>query len=378
MTQTQTTHTDHDALAPVVEDLSTFIVCGRVTTEDKPGHTHITSALTDAVEAERLGFRRVWLSERFDLKDAGAILAGVAARTTRLDVGTAALASSSRHPLVTASFGATMNGLYGPRTILGLGRGAGMPGMTVHKIADIVHYARTLKGLWAGGIVSWQPAGAAEAMDLRTVDALGDVPRPELWYCTYGGPKAAVACADEAFDGVMLYPFLTVEAVKTAVERMRNACADRGRDPDSLRICHPIVVANDLDDLTTRAYAHARLVTYLEWPGHGEILARANGWDEAVLARLRHHDALRAMPDMSADQSFHRIDLIEPSRVIPDEWVTDTAAIGSVERCVSQFHRYRDAGVDEIAIYGSRPSENANLIAAWRERSATREPVAAP
>jgi hypothetical protein len=29
----------------------------------------------------------------------------------------------------------------------------------------------------------------------------------------------------------MLYPFLTADAVRQAVERIRNACADSGRDP---------------------------------------------------------------------------------------------------------------------------------------------------
>jgi alkanesulfonate monooxygenase SsuD/methylene tetrahydromethanopterin reductase-like flavin-dependent oxidoreductase (luciferase family) len=247
-------------LAPVVDDLSIYLICGRVTTEHKPGFTHVASGLTDAVEAERLGFRRGWLSERFDLKDSGAFLAGCAARTTRFGVGTGVWATPSRHPIVAASFGATMNALYGPRFTLGLGRGVPLPDMREHKIAEFVHYAETVKALWAGGDVEYHAPGSDRVTTLRSVDALGSVPKPEIWTCHYGRPKAAKASANPVFDGVMLYPFLKAEAVRQAVERIRNACADSGRDPESIRICHPIVVAPELDEFTTRAYAHARAV----------------------------------------------------------------------------------------------------------------------
>ena len=57
-----------DELAPVAEDLSIWLIPGRA--KDP------SLAITQAVDAERPGFRRVFLSERFDLKDAGALLEG--------------------------------------------------------------------------------------------------------------------------------------------------------------------------------------------------------------------------------------------------------------------------------------------------------------
>lgn len=358
-----------DNLAPVVDDLSIYLICGRVTTQHKPGFTHVASVLTDAVEAERLGFRRGWLSERFDLKDSGAILGGCAARTTRFELGTGVWATPSRHPMVAASFGATMNALYGPRFILGLGRGVPLPDMPEHSLDDFVHYAETVKALWAGGTVEYRAPGTTSPTSLRTVDALGDVPKPEIWTCHYGRPKAAAASANDVFDGVMLYPFLTVGAVRRAVERIRNACADRGRDPHSIHICHPIVVAPELDDFTTRAYAHARAVTYLEWPGHGESLCASNDWDASMLADLRAH---RQLAGKNADQDFHRAQLMEPAKLVPDEWMAESCAIGSVQHCVDRLQEYRAAGVDEIAIYASTPKENEQLIATWRNRARAR------
>ncbi len=366
-------------LAPVVEDLSIYLLCGRVTTEHKRGFTHVASGLTDAVEAERLGFRRGWLSERFDLKDCGAFLAGCAARTTRFGVGTGVWAPASRHPVIAASFGATMNALYGPRFILGIGRGFPLPGMPAHSSDDVVHYARTVKSLWAGGNVEYQPPGHDRPSQLRTVDVLGDVPKPEIWAAGYGRPRMAKAAADPAFDGVMLFPFLTVDAVRRAVERIRNACASTGRDPESIRICHPIVTAPDLDEFTTRAYAHARVVTYLELPSHGEALCDSNGWDTRLITEVREHKQFKAMEGPYADQAFHRAELMEPAKLISDELMEESCAIGSVAHCVQRLQEYRDAGADEVAVYASTPKENSRLIEAWRTRiQAPRAGVPAP
>jgi alkanesulfonate monooxygenase SsuD/methylene tetrahydromethanopterin reductase-like flavin-dependent oxidoreductase (luciferase family) len=85
-------------------------------TEDVP------TGLDDAVEAERLGFRRVFLSERYNLKEAGVLLGGVGARTTRLGLATGVVALRTRHPLMMVAMGATLHAAFGPRFVLGIGR----------------------------------------------------------------------------------------------------------------------------------------------------------------------------------------------------------------------------------------------------------------
>jgi alkanesulfonate monooxygenase SsuD/methylene tetrahydromethanopterin reductase-like flavin-dependent oxidoreductase (luciferase family) len=69
-----------------------------------------------------------------------------------------------------------------------------------------------------------------------------------------------------------------------------------------------------------------------------------------------------------ADLTYHRIQLMEPARLIPDAWMEETCALGTVDQCVTQLRRFRDAGADEIATYGSTPAQNAGLIEAWRAR----------
>src|SRR6201982_3178871 len=80
-------------LAPVAEDMSAYVIAGAVTSEQEPSQWETVSrtpaqGIDDGVEAERLGFRRVWLSERIDIKNADVILSGIGARTSRIDLGT--------------------------------------------------------------------------------------------------------------------------------------------------------------------------------------------------------------------------------------------------------------------------------------------------
>lgn len=73
-----------------------------------------------------------------------------------------------------------------------------------------------------------------------------------------------------------------------------------------------------------------------------------------------------------ADLGFHRIELMEPSRLIPEAWMQETSALGSVRECVAKLQQFRDAGADEIATYGSTPGQNVELIDARRRRDSTR------
>ncbi|OHU98350.1 LLM class flavin-dependent oxidoreductase [Mycobacterium talmoniae] len=96
------------ATVPVIEDLSAYVIAGRM--KARPSPESETAArpraqgLDDGVQAEQIGFRWVFLSERWNLKEAGALLGGIAARTTRIGVGTGVIPPAARHPLHAAGF----------------------------------------------------------------------------------------------------------------------------------------------------------------------------------------------------------------------------------------------------------------------------------
>jgi 5,10-methylenetetrahydromethanopterin reductase len=350
------------ALEPVATDLSAYVQGGRVRSS--------AQAITDAVEAERLGFRRVFLSERYDLKEAGALLGGMAALTTRLGIATSALLPASRPPILTAALGATLHSAYGPRFVLGLGRGtaAYLQAAGIRPIGydGLIDYARIVKRLWRGETVDYEgPAGTWAGLEMADLD---DVALPEIWSVVLGGPKACAAAADPVFDGVFLAPFLTPDAVHTIVNRLREHCLRLDRDPATLRICQPIVTAPELDGDETRALLHARMVTYLQEPNIGEMYATLNGWNTQPILDVRNHEQFQVMRGASADHRFHRVELLEPAKLVPDSWMYETSAVGSIAECVKTLAAFRAAGADELATYGSTPGQNAALIRAWRDR----------
>lgn len=360
--------TDAD-LDPLVDDLSLYVAGGRV---------HSSAAVIEgAVAAERLGLRRVWLSERYDLKEAGVLLGGMAALTSRLELGTAALIPSTRPPMLTAAMGATLHSAFGPRLTLGLGRSmtefisnANLEAVSMQGLLD---YAQLFGRLWRGETVDYDgPIGHYRG--LHMADRYGG-PAPQIYSVNLGGPKASKLAAQPAFSGVYLQPFMTLDAVRNAVGWIRDEAQRIGRDPGEIRIVVPIVSAPEMSESQERAYMHARMVTYLGQPGMADAYGRINGWDMAPAAAVRAHPMFRDDPDR-VDHNFHREDLLDVARLVPDDWMYETSLSGTVEDCVAKMAAYRAAGADEISFYGSTPEENATLIGAWRryrERQETKE-----
>jgi 5,10-methylenetetrahydromethanopterin reductase len=346
----------------VLDDIGVFLTAGRI--KDP------SLALTEGEDAERLGIARAWLSERYDLKDAGALLGGVAARTRRLQVGTGVIATGSRHPLLTASLAATMQAMYGGRFILGLGRSGAeyLRGQSIpaHSLAAFEDYVGIVRRLLRGETVSYDgPAGHYEA--LRCVDPLTCAP-PPIWSVILGGPKACRLAARIA-DGVMLQPFITPDATRRAVTWIREERARLGLDP-GIRVCAPLVTACELDDHQTLAITKGRMVTYIQMRTFADGFHRINGWDTAPMRVVQEHPLFTRLDRANADQVFHRDQLLEPARLVPDEWMAEAAAVGSAEHCVRKVQEFRDAGADEVALYGSTPAQNASLVEAWRAHTA--------
>src|SRR5262245_5484371 len=364
---------DGTDLAPVAEDMSAFVIAGAVSSDpsrferETEGRTP-AQGLQDGVDAERLGSRRAWLSERWDIKQADVILSGIAARTSRLEVGTGVIGPATRHPWAVASLGATMQACYGERFILGLGRGdAGAyraMGLEMPSFSTMPDYVDIYRKLWAGETVSYDgPAGSFERLAFSETYH-GDP--PEIWFAGFAQEKGAAAIA-RAFDGVILPPTVTPEMVRGATERINAACDREGRDPGEIRICVPVVTAPDMDEFEAMSISAGRIVTYLQHRQYGDFLAEANHWDPAIVERMRNHEQFQDL-ERPADFEFHRHQMMGPASVLPDEWIHDTCAIGTVDEVVTNLQRFIDAGADEIATYGSTPAQNAAMIAAWRER----------
>jgi alkanesulfonate monooxygenase SsuD/methylene tetrahydromethanopterin reductase-like flavin-dependent oxidoreductase (luciferase family) len=119
-------------------------------------------------EAERLGIDSVWVSEhhRFDdgyLPQPLTMLAAIAARTTRVRLGTAVLVAPLHHPAEIAEQAALVDLLSDGRLDLGLGAGYRIPEYELYgadatrRYADTDGRAREVRRLWAEGGVTPLP-----------------------------------------------------------------------------------------------------------------------------------------------------------------------------------------------------------------------------
>ncbi len=132
-----------------------------------PGHTDSPAdAIAEARDAQSVGLGTGFISERFNVKDAGVLSGAVGAATHQLGIATAATNHNTRHLLATATMATTMHRLTGGRFCLGLGRGfdflfdvINLPRITNAQIEDAVAIYRRL---WKGEVVMGHdgPAGS--------------------------------------------------------------------------------------------------------------------------------------------------------------------------------------------------------------------------
>jgi len=312
--------------------------------------------------AEASGLGTVWIGERYDTKDLPSLAGALTQTTSSVRIGAAVTHTQLRHPMVLASMGQTLQALSEGRFLLGFGRSArwrwrdyGEPMPTLASLGDV---AQILRRLWAGETVDYDgPAGRFPR--LRLPQRPNIQPPPVLLAAV--GPKT-LSLVGQCFDGVLLHPFLTPEAVARSIQSVRTAAAAAGRDVARIRCYATVVVAPDLNAHDGELAVNARGAGYFHVSGLGDALVAANGWDAADLARYRNHPTLVAIGDRQADKTLSRAELVEISRSLPDHWLASSSAIGTAAQCATRLTEYLDAGADELILHGATTENLEPLI----------------
>ena len=319
--------------------------------------------ISECHDGERLGFGSVFLSERFNIKEA-VTLSGVAgAVTDTIGIATGATNHNTRHPIVTASYATTMHRLTGGRFALGLGRGIermfdafGMPRVTTAQLED---FAGLMRRLWKGEVVFGHD-GPAGKFPVLALDPAFDETIPLMF--TAFGPNS-LALGGRAFDGVILHTFFTDETLQRCVQSVKRAAEQAGRDPDSVRVWSCFATIGDWipEDIRLKKTV-GRLATYLQ--GYGDLMVSTNGWDPAALERFRADPfvaGFRGALDAVATPS----ELEHVATLIPEEWLAP-AATGTAEQCAAAVLRQLDLGADGVILHGAAPAELAPTVEAYR------------
>src|SRR3954447_230684 len=192
--------------------------------------------------AEQYGFEYVWTFDSHLLwQEPYVIYSAILAETNRVIVGPMVTNPATRDWTVTASAFATLNEMYGNRTVVGIGRGDsavrvlnGKP-TTLKEVREATHVIRELANCRAveyGGSTLQFPWARTSAL--------------EVWVAAYG--PLALKLTGEVGDGFILQ-LADVDIAKWMIKHVRDAAEAAGRDPDSITFCiaAPFYIAHSSD-----------------------------------------------------------------------------------------------------------------------------------
>ncbi len=329
-----------------------------------PGHTDTPhDAITEARDGEAIGLGSAFVSERFNVKDAGVLSGAIGAVTEHLGIATAATNHTTRHLLATATMATTMHRLTGGRFALGLGRGfdflfdvINLPRITNAQIEDAVAIYRRL---WHGEVVMGHdgPAGSYSVLhqDARFAE---DIP---VILCALA--ERTLERAGVYVDGVVLHTYFTDDTLARSVAAVRRGAERAGRDPASVRVWSVLgTVGDHIPYALALKKTVGRLSTYLQ--GYGDLLVGVNHWDPEVLARFRADDVVASIPGaIDAIGTTEQLEHI--ATLFPDEWMA-AAAVGAPAVCAQRVLDQFTAGADSVILHGATPAELAPIVDAYR------------
>jgi probable F420-dependent oxidoreductase len=300
-------------------------------------------------QAEAAGFSHVWTFDSHVLwQEPFVIYSQILAVTEKVMVGPMVTNPSTRDWTVTASLFATLNEMFGNRTICGIGRGDSavrVLGSRPTTLAELRECVEVIRALANGRAVRLRER------QLRFVWAPDS--RLEVWVAAYG-PKA-LTVAGEVGDGYILQ-LADPDIAAWMIGAVRAAAKRAGRDPAAVKFCvaAPAYVGEDI--------AHQREQT--RWFGGmvgnhvADIVARY-GADGAVPAVLTDYIKGRK----GYDYAEHGRAANTHADFVPDEVVDRFCILGPAQEHIKRLAELRDLGVDQFALYLQHDAKRATLDA---------------
>lgn len=297
--------------------------------------------------AEQFGFSHVWTFDSHLLwEEPYVIHSQILAETRRVTVGPFVTNPATRDWTVTASVFATLNEMYGNRTICGIGRGDsavrvtnGKP-VTMAELRESIHVIR-------------------ELANSRSVEYKGSTLRfpwsqgseLEVWVAAYG--PMALKLTGEVGDGFILQ-LADVDIAAWMIKTVRDAAEAAGRDPMSIKFCvaAPMYIGDD--------WAHMR--EQCRWFGGmvgnhvADIVAKygAHGTvPDALTDYIRGREGYDYNTHGKADNDH--VDFV------PDEIVERFCILGSADQHVQKLKQLAELGVDQFAGYLQHDNKEETL-----------------
>ncbi|MDQ0893815.1 TIGR03842 family LLM class F420-dependent oxidoreductase [Agromyces ramosus] len=302
--------------------------------------------------AEVHGFTHVWTFDSHILwQEPYVIYSQILAQTQRIKVGPFVTNPATRDWTVTASVFATLNEMFGNRTVCGIGRGDsavrvtnGKP-TTMTELRESIHVIRELANSrpveYHGSTIQFPWSRGSEL---------------EVWVAAYG--PMALRVAGEVGDGFILQ-LADLDIAAWMIKTVREAAEKAGRDPKSVKFCvaAPMYIGDDWEHMRDQCRWFGGMV--------GNHVA-----DIVAKYGTGSSNSAGTVPDALTDYIKGRegYDYNEHGRAgnvhtsfVPDEIVDRFCVLGTAEQHVEKLKALAELGVDQFAGYLQHDNKEETL-----------------
>ncbi|WP_374947869.1 TIGR03842 family LLM class F420-dependent oxidoreductase [Agreia sp.] len=297
--------------------------------------------------AEQHGFGYVWTFDSHLLwQEPYVIYSQILNETHRVKVGPMVTNPATRDWTVTASLYATLNEMYGNRTIMGIGRGDsavrvtnGAP-TTLKALRESIHVIREL-----ANSRSVEYNGA----ELRFPWSVGS--ELDVWVAAYG--PLALKLTGEVGDGFILQ-LADLDIAEWMIKTVRAAAENVGRDPDSIAFCAaaPMYIGDDWQHMRDQCRWFGGMVG-----NHVADIVSKYGSDSSVPSALTDYIAGRE----GYDYNEHGRAGNSHTAFVPDEIVDRFCLLGTADDHIEKLKKLKDIGVTQFAGYLQHDNKEETL-----------------
>ena len=297
--------------------------------------------------AEQHGFEYVWTFDSHLLwEEPYVIYSAILAQTNLVIVGPMVTNPATRDWTVTASVFATLNEMYGNRTIIGIGRGDsavrvtnGKP-TTLAELRESIHVIRELANSrpveYRGSTLQFPWSKGSQA---------------EVWVAAYG--PLALKLTGEVGDGFILQ-LADLDIAEWMIKTVRDAAEKAGRDPLSVKFCvaAPMYVGNDWDHMRAQTRWFGGMVG-----NHVADIVAKYGNEGGVPKALTDYIEARE----GYDYNQHGLAGNTHADFVPDEIVDRFCVLGSADDHIAKLKALKELGVDQFAGYLQHDNKEETL-----------------
>ena len=306
-----------------------------------------------ARKADALGFTHVWTFDSHILwEEPYVIFSQILGETKNVIVGPMVTNPATRDWTVTASMFATLNEMYGNRTVCGIGRGDSAVRVTNGKpttLATLRESIDVIRELSNGREVDYN--GSKIKFEWASKS------KCEVWVAAYG-PKA-LQLTGEVGDGFILQ-LADIDIAAWTIEAVRKAARDSGRDPNSVKICvaAPAYVGDDMSHMREQCRWFGGMVG-----NHVADIVARYGESSAVPKALTDYIKGRE----GYDYKQHGQAGNTHTTFVPDSIVDRFCILGNVDEHLKRLKELKGLGVDQFSVYLQHDGKEQTLEAYGKE-----------